>query len=427
MELTYNNDQIFFSVKCKDFSDSRNALALTNENLIELSITEELGKLTSGIISLQDKSNIYSKIFRYGMEFELSWGYQKWNPALSGADIGSSYRKGLKAILQNPSGVGSTSGVIEYHIGFYSTEILAQKTVKVYDMGTKADVVRSLFRDLGISESNMFIKLDMEERTYKLSTENFIRQDENAFAFLRELAKRWHCTMHTGNDRNGQKMGLFVQTKQYNNEYTNLFLTKQGITKNEKTLYYMNGDLSNVDNFDWQNHIGDSGQGFFIKMDYVNGTYIFQRYQAETQKIITYKLNQPRVDEYVREHAVQASALTEEIINAKNYDSRIGTKTVQYFFDKLTETTAPDGMGFTVNCERKGDPFMIPNLRIIFGDNFPSELMINKKFNVPIYFLVRKSIHTINANGYRTNSEIVDSYIQDQGFLKDTTPAQVVQ
>ena len=427
MELTYNNDQIFFSVKCKDFSDGKNAMTLINENLIELSIIEELGKMTSGIISLQDKNNIYSKIFRYGMEFELSWGYQKWNPALSGTDLGSSYRKGLKCILQNPNGAGDNNGKIEYHIGFYSTEILAQKTVKVYETGTKTDVIRSLFHDLGIGEEGIYIIIDKEERTYKLSTENFIRQDSNAFAFLRELAARWHCTMHLGHDRNGKKMGMFVQTKQYQNEYVKIFLSRQGQLNVEKKLYYCNGDLSNVESYDWQNHIGDSGQGFFIKMDYVTGTYIFQRYQAETQKIITYKLNQPRVDEYVREHAVQATALSEEIINAKNYDSRIGTKTVEYFFDKLSETTAPDGMGFTVNCSMKGDPFIMPNLRIVFGDNFTSELMIEKKFDMPIYFLVRKAVHTINGSGYKTDSEIVDSYIQDHGFLKDTTPPQVVE
>ena len=138
-------------------------------------------------------------------------------------------------------------------------------------------------------------------------------------------------------------------------------------------------------------------------------------------------MNLQRINEYAQEHALQASALVEEVINAKTYDSKIGTKSVQYFFDATNSETAPDGMGFTVNCAMHGNAFILPNLRITFGDGFTNELRIKENFGMPVYFLVRKSTHTINERGYHTDVEIVDSYIEDHGFVKGTTPVQVVQ
>jgi hypothetical protein len=430
MELTYNNNNAFFNITCKDFTDKTNVIKLLNENLISFNVVEELGKITTGTLTVLDKQNLYSKILRYGMEFSISWGYRKWNSNLitpTSQLNGSSFRQGLRGIIQNPSGGGNEGGEVTYSVNFYSSEILAQKKVKSFETGTKATVVRSLFLDLGIS--NALIKINTQDRNYKLSSENVVRQNESSFAFLKKLAVEWHCTLHIGYDRAGRKVGLFIDSKQGNTTTVKGFLALNGFLNSQKTLYYNNGDLSNVRSYSWQNHIGDSGQGFLVKMDYVSGTYIFQRYVAKTQSLISYKLNQDRIAEYVKEHQTQSAALISEIINAQSYDSRIGEKTVQWFFDKVNETTAPDGLGYTVECSMIGDPFIMPTLEIVFGDNFTSELRVDKtrQFRVPIYFTVRKCTHRFSRAGYFTDLEVVDSYILNQGFLQSTTPLQAVQ
>lgn len=430
MELTFNNDGVFFNIACKDFADERNAIRLTNENVVEFSVNEELGKITEGSLTLLDKQNLYSKLFRYGMRFEVAWGYRKWNSNLIASASrfnAASSRQGLQAVVMNPQGSGNHGGEIIYRINFYSTEILKQKRVRVFDTGNKRDVVEELFDDIGVADP--IVKIDSQEQNFRLSTENVIRQNESSFALLKLLASKWHCTLHVGCTRTGRRVGIFIDTKQGDNKTVDQFLELNGATEAEKTLYYDNGDLSNVISYEWQNHIGDSGQGFFIKMDYVNGTYIFQRYKAETQSVVSYKLNQARLAEYVKEHQTQESALISEIVNAQSFNSQIGDKTVIWFFDRISEETAPDGLGFTVNCAMKGDPFVMPTLRIAFGDNFSDELRIDKTraFRVPIYFTVRKAAHRISKAGYFTDAEIVDGYILNQGFLRDTKPLQIVQ
>lgn len=422
MELNFNNDTAFFNIECPDLDvkiKDKNLFRFINNDLINFSITEEFGKMTTGSLILIDNFNIYSRFFRYGMKFKISWGYRKWNAELITPDntkkaFGSSFRSGLQCIIVNPRGRGDDKGNIYYEINFYSMELLQQKKYKVFESGTKEKVITELFLDCGINDP--IVQFSQKDENFNLTLTNNIRQYGTSFATLNNLAKDWHCIFRIGNDSKGNKIGYFIDSSQIGLPQTQINIkNKLNFPIYGKEFFYNSGNISNVNSYSWENHIGNSGQGIKLVINKVDGSIIVQRYVAETQTIIDYKLNTDRLKKSFGDNASATNIIdtTAQYLSSKNFEQ------VKWAFDPISQRTAPDGLGYTINLKIKGDPFISPSLTVLFKNGFPDELQ-RDKLNKLVSFIILKNTHIITKEGYFTDVEVVDSYTLNGSFLQNT-------
>lgn len=425
MELNFNNDTVFFKITSPDLVTKDKNLNI-NQSLLSFTITEEFGKMTTGSLTLIDNFHVFSRMFRYGMKFEITWGYRKWNselitPENQSQAFNASYRSGLQCVVVNPRGHADDKGNIYYEINFYSMELLQEKKYRVFQSGTKELVLKQLFSDCGVNEP--IIKFTEKDNNVSTSITNNIRQYGTSFYTLTRLAKEWHCIFKIGEDSKGTKIGYFIDTTQIGlDEIQKLIRTKSNLSLTAKEFYYNSGNISNVNSYTWENHIGNSGQGVKLIINKVDGSVIVQRYVAETQTIIDYRLNTDRLKKSFGENASATDIIdkTSQYLSAENFEQ------VKWAFDPILQTTAPDGIGYTISLKLRGDPFISPSLTVIFKNGFPDELERNRLGKL-VSFIILKNTHTINKQGYFTDVEIVDSYTLNGGFLQNTVQLQQLQ
>ena len=153
MEATFKQDTSYFSIDSPDLiglianitdpikkKKAQKVTKLIEDDVLSLSITEELGKITSGSLTVRDNDQIYSKILRNGVRFNLEWGYKKWFKNLvklkannKNELVGNGNRKGLQCIIQKPGGGGDNQGQTTYTMTFFGNEILNDKVYNVYN------------------------------------------------------------------------------------------------------------------------------------------------------------------------------------------------------------------------------------------------------------------------------------------------------
>ena len=398
MEASFNNGSYFFDITSPDLKLTNSVTKLITDDVVQLAISEEIGKLTTGTLTVRDNAHDFSRIFRQGIKFDISWGYKKWDP-LQG--MLNNIRTGLECVVQTPSGRANESGEVIYTVTFYALEFLSGKQHRVFDTGTKGTLITQLLADMEADE----IFISFAQQKDRLDTENSIRQDESSFALLVELSRRWKCHFHIGYKPNGKKAALFIDSNKVKGITAKAYVGKI-VNIIDKDLFYNDFDNSNVRSYDWKQHIGESGQGSNIEVRYINGQVVFIRRVAEVGRVTAYKINPGKIAaRFQGKNIKETMELTRNLLSTTEFDQ------VKWAFDAVEESTAPEGLGFTINVKMMGDPRLTVPLSINFKKGFPSVLAedVNPFTRVNEYFAL-KTTHTISKTGYFTDLQIVDSF-----------------
>jgi hypothetical protein len=410
MEIGYGNDTFFFDITSADLLGDNSLSRIIDQDVVSFSITEEMARLTTGAITVNDNLNYYSRVMRNGMRLNIAWGYKHFD-AIAGVQ-NKSWRTGIQTVIQTPSGGGAENGLIDYSVSFYSNSVLNKKAYVLYNTGSRYYVIQSLFDDLGIVDT----VIDFVTGSVALSNKISVRQAESSYNLLYRLAKEWNCLFMIGFKEDGTKAGLFIDPWKIKTSGL-LFNKKIILTAGPKELYFNAQDKSNVKSYTWQQHIGESGQGDQVDIRIgIDGKAIFERRVAEGQKVITYVLNPGKIEAAyaTKTNIADKTALFTQFANAEDFDE------VKWAFDKVETVTAPQGQGFTINVEMVGDPLLMPGQEVVFKEGFPSILSQAQSIGSNIVYFILKATHTITKQGYSTSLEIVDSYTLNGSFLQNT-------
>ena len=410
-EIGWSNDTYFFDITSEDVSGGdKNVTRIINEDVINFSITEEMTKVSTGTITVNDNHNYYSRIFRNGMRLKISFGYKMRK--IFQTLLNDSARSNISGVIQSPSGGGDSSGLSTFNITFYSNDILQQKTIKVYDNDTRYTVIQKLFLDLGIATP----VIDFEASTIICDKKNPVRQWETSFALLNRLAKEWNCLFSVGYTQSGVKSGMFIDPAKVKTSGV-LYNKSLVFNASAKELYYNSLDKSNVKSYSWQQHIGESGQGDNVSIRIgINGKPIFERRVAEGQKVVTYQLDPSKIEaKYASVKDPQAKTqLFQQFVNATDFEQ------VKWAFKPVETPTAPQGQGFTITVDMIGDPIVLPGQEVVFKGGFPSILTQSQSGTNELTYYILKATHNINKQEYTTSIEIVDAYTLNGSYLQNT-------
>lgn len=414
----YNADSSFFNIKSPSIFEISNKVL--NADIINLTITEEIYKMSSGSLTLYDPNQIYSTLFKLGVVLEIEWGYKKLeNPLINifvnkenPNEIGGILsRKGTKFLVMSPSGSGDEKGYSEFKCNLYSTEYIKTENKKVYKTGTKQTVVQEVMTRMGILTQTIVFSNGND----LVSDSKQIVQHENDFNFLQRLALQNKCVFKIGHTPLGLLHGLFVDIDQFHKTDFYKKILGSEVRGNVKTLNWKKG-IPNVISYTWQNHAGESGTGdnIMIVPD-GKGQYTFIKYQAEGDSIVAYKFVPERVTEEIKRRKIQ-SGFTGTVdfvkwaLNQGNFNELVR----KGFFIRYEQSTAPQGLGYTLNVQMLGDPHVVPPMLVSFGAGFP-DILHNQSG-----FFIRKVIHTISKSGYRMVVDICDTLAYTGGqFIKE--------
>lgn len=381
--------------------------------MVSFSVTEEVGKLVTGTLTLRDQTGVYSRILRNGLKFELSWGYKAWNvnALLLGANATTSrgIRQSVKCLIQTPSGNSDEGGQVIYNVTFYGLEFLNKKQNRVFDRGTRRSMVQQLFQELNVLDTI----IDFPDMNQVLRKSNSIRQRENNFSFLFRLAEKFKSSYQIGYKPDGRKIAIFIDDRKIDSASVKRFLAFLTNVDNTKDLFYNAGSASNVKSYSWQHHIGENGQGDGASISRIGGKPIVTRFTVESGSVILWELNNDRVKEYLRSQgslANEAKAFL-NIANATDFQE------VKHLFDPVDTPFAPQGMGFTANVIMQGDPRLTALTKVVFRSGFPAPLMQGNSNKAIIKFFIKKVTHTFNKSEYACTLQVVDTYTLTGSFI----------
>ena len=418
MEIFFNKDSSFFNIESPDLVFSpgvgKSVTKLISESMLSFSVTEELGKITMGKLHINDNDQIYSRIFRNGMKFQLSWGYKQYGQNLSQASLGTKDpneltgagdRRGLECIIQSPGGSGSAGGVTDYNVTFYGDEYLGTKVRAVFTGITRKQVVEQLFLKLNIVST--FI--DFESSSDMLTNSTSIRQWETDFNLLLRLANEWKSMFITTFSPSGAKMGLFIDPQKLDSQKVKSFIkiSTGSIKGYLRTLYYNDGERSNVKSYTWKHNVGVSGQGDRVELKLINGRVVTHRYIAKTQDVTTYRLNMVKINKkYASKNAADRAALVKNATSVKTLPE------AEWGFDAIESKTAPQGMGIEASVQMIGDPLLALPMEARFVGNFPALLQQSRGLLGDLTRLFfRKITHNFTkSGGYQVTADIADAY-----------------
>jgi len=405
----------YFNISMPEFGpggDLRRDLILPSD-VIELSITEEMHKSVQGSFTLNDPSLMYGRILRPFAPANISWGY-KANGApvesLFGAGTADLFtqnleRRGLKVAIINPSGSATGQGNATFSCGFLSQGWFGKQSFTTYDSGTKETVLRGALTRMNVASS--FILFDAANDSY--SSESVERQSETDFQFVARLALEWRCLFKLGFAQDGTTYAVFCEPKYIPMAQT----TIAGAVKSmwlQAFLSWKSGDINDFlcISYDWKNEEGENGAGDNVKIVYVNGQPTYQRFTMQADTVTVWTLDTKAVDEFVRKgHDIGP------ILNATDFNS----DEIQQFWIPAKQTTAPNGLGYTVNVHMLGNPVITAGMSVFFNHGFPAHLT-RTKTGGPLQFFVRRVSHTLNMQGYFTDLEVVDlPTISATGFM----------
>ena len=419
MNLLYNNGTQFFSITSMDMIGQKNVTKIISQDVISFSVTDELGKIPSGSLTIRDNEGMYSRIFRCGVKFEIVYGYRSFNIGniTQGINIGNARgnQRSLRCVVQTPSGSGDEGGQHIYSANFFGLALLDSPKRNVFDSGTRRQVVTETLRDLDILDYT----IDFKDAGTRLSIKNIIIQSEPPTGFLYRLAKEWNCIFFVCPKKDGTKFAFFLDVAKVASPMVKAGFASSFALDDTKDIYYNSGQLSNVRSFDWQQHIGESGQGDGVNIMYVEGKAIYTRYVAQSSGTVRlYRLDEEKVRKATNNG--QNAETSMEILNAKNFEQ------VKKYFTPCDSKIAPQGMGYTVNCKMKGDPFMTVLMKIKFKGGFPAPLTQSIPEEAYTKFYIKKTVHSFSKGEYNTDVEIVDSYTLNGSFIAPATQREAM-
>ena len=362
MQALFGNDSSFFEIKSQSVTNK--AGGILSEDVISFNISEELGKLTTGTLSVKDDDLIYSKLFQNGTMFDLSWGYKKFSSIGSNTGLDLTERTGFQCVVNTPSGSGADAGNIISNFTFYGLAFLDGRKYKVHQSGSKGSLIKKLMGEIGAVTQIV----DFAGMSESLTTERPVRQRESSYALLVKLAKEWGANFHSSYTPTGSQIAIFVNPQKMDGSSVKSFIigaTKTG--KPVKELYFNYGEQSNVKSYTWKQHIGDSGQGDGTRITVINGRPVFTNMVIKGQSVKTYKLNPDKIRKRFEKsgNIKDKIVLTKELLSAKQFEE------VKWAFDECESSTAPQGMGYSVSCDMGvGDPGLTIPMNIIFKKGF---------------------------------------------------------
>ena len=404
-----NRDSSFFYVKSSDADFEE----FITDDVISLSIEDDYNRMMSGTIQLNDPEHYYSAIFRPGFSLNISYGYKSPDLAPSSltANIenpmevfGPLERKNIKAVFMSPGGNATNAGQVTMNINFFGYEFLTDRTNRIFDFGTRSNLVMKVMTDMGISI--MFINF---ARGFEvLNRDTAVRQNTSHYRFLFQCAMEWRAIFKVGYNQLGQKVGIFV-----NPQYIDKIGYVEAVTAaigSQVTLDWQDG-LRNVLEYSWQNHVGEGGAGDNVRitMDR-SGNPVFYRYIQEGETVVGYTLNYA---------AVKKKMDDQPDIKAKfdtwyNYVTKVDFPQLvkEKIFIRTSSTTAPQGIGYSLKCKMLGNPLVIAPMRVKFGKGFPD--LFN---NSQVSYMIRRVSHTIDRSGYFCELDIVDFWTMSGGSM----------
>lgn len=398
-------DSAFFTVKAKDIPGINQNLM--QQDLISFSITEEMDRLTTGSIQLRDPADTYSQMLRTGVRLELSWGYKANFTSIGLLGIGGfgdlfakgMDRRGLMGIIQNPSGGGSGSGEKHYNASFIAGDWSGLAEPKLWGGITRRALISIVMTKLGVVAQD--IRFPTADQTIPIGNE--VRQMEGDFRFLVRLAREWRTHFRIGYSPIGVLTGIFLDNDSLVNSKVAESMAGAGITLN-----YNAGSKSNILEYSWQNSEGENGAGDNATIEFVNGEPVIRRFTVENETVRTWQLNPAKVK--AKGDELEASGTYVQFLGALALETDF--EKVKHYFDPIDQTTAPNGLGYTVNARMIGNPFASPPALVKFGEGFPAPLTQTMvRVGVANRYYLRKATHTISRSGYFTEIEVADVYL----------------
>lgn len=401
--ILFNRDSSFFNV---EFTDYASGVSIAEKDVVSLSIVEESGKMPSGSLVLNDKAMVYSRILRPAAGILLSWGFKKANVTTDapGSDIFSKNleRRGYRAQVLNPAGNAQDNGNYLYSCNFTALDWRGADQEVLYESGTKKDVVAQVFDRMQVPRYEILF----DGMTDQYSTGYAERQAETDYAFLARLAYEWNVVLVVGRTQKGDRVGIFMAPQAIGKSA----LAREMSGNRGNKIEYRWGPFSkspNVITYNWRNMEGENGAGDNVRIVYVNGKAVFQRFTVENDKVITWQLDPELVSEYLG-HARASGGLQGEFqaAMAVQETTDFNDPKIKALFRPVEEKTAPNGLGYTVDLHCFGDPSVMNGMYASFADGFPD--CLRERDGRPIKFINRRVTHTLSASGYFTDIEAVD-------------------
>lgn len=401
-----NKDSSFFEIRSPDSSvDER----LTTADFISLSVNEKMNQLTQGTLTLRDPNLVYARILRLGVRLRIVWGYRNRDesPRTELAPIqnddeftGSIERRGLEVMVEAPSGQGDGEGRRTYNCNFTALGLRGEDQVREFRSGTKASVVHEVLDELGVPRANRDVRF--ARGSEPVTDAQPVRQTESNFAFLTRLASReWRVMFAMNYDQKGAIHAIFVDPELLGKtSYAQEVLGARG---RSNLLDYM-GVVSNVINYSWKNNAGRSGTGDSVQIQIVDGQPTFQRYNVETQQVVTWRLQPELIDAELDRKRDEAgiagvAGLTADILGAQSFEE------VKRFFVPVEQSTAPQGYGYEVKARMFGNPMTMAGNLIEFGAGFP-DVLGNDQTG---WYAVGVG-HRIDGTGYFMDVDVADAF-----------------
>ena len=417
-----NQDTSFFTISSPDNNLGADIGPASIKSLV---VTETMGKMDTATITFSDPYHAISRILRFGVKLDLTWGYKAWNERLTAA-LGtpqtfdlftqSVQRRGLRVLVTTPSGGGTENGEITYACNAIALDMRGDNKQRSFSSGTRGLVVLTVMSELGVSAP--VINFPTSSQTLDDSTA--VMQWETNFAFLARIANEWSCVFRLAYTPAGTIAGLFVDPGKISQPG---FLSAVGAGgPMNYRLEYKSG-ARNVISYTWQSHEGENGAGDGGTIVWENGQPVVYRYVIENEQVTSWRLNEDRLREYLEQRNQESgpaavAAAAQDLLSQQSFNT-----TVRYFFDQVVGNTAPEGYGLTVNAEMPGCPMIVPPMTVVFGGGFPDKITRSQVYNPfangavspsqalqDVQFFVHQHTHTIDAGGYHSSLEIIDAF-----------------
>ena len=399
-----NKDTSFFTVESPDTTLSDISFS---KNLISLNIVEKMGSLPQGTLSFYDPKHYFSRVLRTGVRLIISWGYRN---ALDTPDSlieqklnfdeikGNLVRRGFEGFVSSPTGKGGRDGVVTFDCNFSAYGFRGDEHSKLYTVGNKASVISKAFDDIGISPVKRYIDFTLGNDI--ITADKYVRQDESTFAFLNRMAIEWQSFFHVAFSPDGEPVGIFIDKNKIGS--TSLPSWVLNASGGSNAIGWR-GELSNVIEYKWTSNESESGVGSNVRLDIVDGQIQFRQYSAAEEKVITWRLDQKKIQDVYSDAAVDGLnsqiQLTQELLSKNDFEQ------IKHFFTPVEQTTAPDGYGYRLNCEMIGNPLYIPGNLILVKNGFPDRIGGSQST-----WYLHSVNHKIDRLGYNMSIEVVDVF-----------------
>ena len=401
----YNADSSFFNIEIEDVKIEKKIIS---DDIISLTVSEEIQKASSGVLKLYDPEAKYPSLLRMGMKVKIAWGYKDKDTNIRTAlalvknpqEIGGTLvREGMTGFIMSPSGAGSENGQISYNCNFYGTEWSKKKEQKIYSSGDKTSVVMDIFIKMGVTGWDIMFTRGSE----LVQGDTQLLQWESDFKFLQRCARDWHCIFRIGQTPAGTLYGMFVDHDKFNMVQFSKVVTGASYG-NSVYLDYKRG-LANVRSYTWQNHAGESGTGDNIQMVMINGQTTFIRRIAENETVKAYRFVPEKVGADLKRRNAKGgiSSMNDYMkwaLDVSDFNELVKAQ----IFVPYDETTAPQGIGYSVSLQMLGNAMVTPPMIAKFGKGFPDNLS-----NYQVALFLTKVDHTIDRDGYHMTAEAMDT------------------